>query len=161
VKFLPPLTLVFLATTALGIRAQSAQIDVYSTEQLAAMTRNAGTRPGATPALSSEILKHYPNHYSMFVVRHEDGQSEWHASYADFFFIVEGSAKLCTGGTMLGEKETAPGERRGASLKEDNCVLLKAGDIAHVPATIPHQVRVPSGQTFSYFVVKASEAPDK
>jgi len=149
------LTVLFVCSS-LSVHAQSTRVDIYSAQQLAAY-RPAGAKTSPQAAVSTEILQHYPNHYTMYVVRHGDGQSEWHRSMADAFFVLEGKAQLCSGGTMQGTKETAPGERRGSGIDSAICVPVKTGDVVHIPAGVPHQVRMTSGETLTYFVVKISE----
>jgi len=141
---------------ACNVHAQSTRVDVYTAAQLTA-DHPAEAQVGPPAAVSTNILEHYPNHYTMYVVRHGDGQSEWHRNMADAFFVLEGKAQLCTGGSMEGDKETALGERRGTGLKGAKCVPLKPGDVVHIRASVPHQIRMTSGETFKYFVVKISE----
>ena len=149
------LTSLFICLS-LSVRAQSTRVDIYSAQQLSASSP-AGAKTTPQADVSTDILQHYPNHYTMYVVRHADGQSEWHRSMADAFFVLEGKAQLCSGGTMVGAKETAPGERRGSGISGASCVLVKTGDIVHIPASVPHQVRMTSGETLAYFVLKISE----
>lgn len=139
-----------------SIHAQSTRVDIYSAQQLATSSP-AGAKTSPQAAVSTDILQHYPNHYTMYIVRHGDGQSEWHRSMADVFFVLEGKAQLCSGGTMEGTKETGREERRGTGITGAICVPVKIGDVVHIPASVPHQVRMTSGETFTYFVVKISE----
>jgi mannose-6-phosphate isomerase-like protein (cupin superfamily) len=129
---------------------QTARVDVYTAEQMRA----------SPAALPQGILQRYPNHYTMLITRHEDGQSELHAHIADVFFVVEGEAALWTGGTMESGKATDPGELRGSGLKGATSVSLKRGDVVHIPANVPHQLRLTRGTTFTYFVVKVAEQGD-
>ncbi len=132
--------------------AQQPEVDSYTTEHLIARARQAGEVP-----LSSEVLKKYSNHYTMLVSRHADGQSEFHEHYADVLIILDGGGQLVTGGTMQGDKETAPGERRGQGILGGSTTTLKTGDIVHIPAGVPHQVRVTPNGSIVYFVVKSDE----
>jgi quercetin dioxygenase-like cupin family protein len=36
-------------------------------------------------------------------------------------------------------------------------MTLNPGDVVHIPATVPHQMLVPDGSTFIYFVIKVKE----
>jgi hypothetical protein len=58
------------------------------------------------------------------------------------------------GGEVEDGKTTAPGEIRGPSIKGGARHALSPGDIVHIPARTPHQVLVPSGGRFTYFVIK-------
>ena len=136
--------------------AQADKVDLYSAEQLTHST-SANSAAPATGALVQGILKGYPQHYTMLIVRHEDGQSELHEHTADVFFVVEGKAQLWTGGSMTAAKETEPGEKRGSGLSGASLISIKKGDIVHIPANLPHQLRLPTHGSFTYFVVKVEE----
>ena len=106
---------------------------------------------------ASETLREYPQHATMLSFRARDGVAELHENFADLFCVLDGSATLVTGGTVVDPRQAGPGEIRGASLEGGTRRLLKAGDIAHVPAGVPHQMLVPGDKTFTSFVVKIDE----
>lgn len=141
----------FIAVTASS--AQTSKIDVYTAEQLTALSTKTALKPGETPG----VLERYPNHYTMLITRRENGQSELHEHVADVFFVTDGSAQLWTGGSMQNDKVTESGEHRGSGLFGATVVSLKRGDLVHIPANVPHQLRLAPGDTFTYFVVKVYE----
>ena len=106
---------------------------------------------------ASETLKEYPRHATMLSVRERDGIAEQHERFADLFIVLEGRATLITGGTVSGAQTVAPGEIRGTSVEGGKRIELRPGDIAHVPAGVPHQMLVPGDITFTAFVVKIEE----
>ena len=106
---------------------------------------------------ASAKLNEYPNHYTMIALRHKDGGAEIHENFADFFLVVQGSATLVTGGTVEDGKEVSPGEIRGTFVRNGTSMTLNPGDVVHIPATVPHQMLVPEGSTFIYFVIKVKE----
>ena len=106
---------------------------------------------------ASETLKEYPRHFTMLSFRSRDGVAELHESFADLFVVLEGRATLVTGGTMTGAESVGPGETRGSSIEGGSRQELRAGDMAHVPAGLPHQMLVPSDKTFTAFVMKIQE----
>ena len=55
---------------------------------------------------------------------------------------------------MPGATTTAPGELRGAAVKGGERRPLGPGDVVAHPGRIPHQLLVPAGKEFTYFVVK-------
>ena len=65
-----------------------------------------------------------------------------------------GEADLLLGGEAVGAKTTAPNELRGGEIKGGETVHLRPGDVIHIPAGIPHQLLMPKGHDFTYFVVK-------
>ncbi len=138
---------------------QSTHVDVYSSGQLTSQSQHLRDTPGFSSGVAGQTLEHYPNHYTMLIVRGKDGEAELHQKIADVFFVVSGKATLWTGGTMQNSRNTEPGEERGSGLTSASSVPLKTGDIVHIPANVPHQLRVAPGDSFTYFVVKVSELP--
>jgi mannose-6-phosphate isomerase-like protein (cupin superfamily) len=106
---------------------------------------------------ASETLKEYPRHATMLSVRGRDGIAEQHERFADLFIVLDGRATLITGGTVAGAHAVAPGEIRGTAVEGGKRIELRPGDLAHVPAGVPHQMLVPGDNTFTAFVVKIEE----
>jgi len=95
----------------------------------------------------------------MLAYRNQSGGAEVHARFADVFLIESGSATLETGGTVVDPKvDDATGETRGAALANSRAQQLHAGDIVHIPAGVPHRMRLEPGATVLYFVVKVQES---
>lgn len=85
--------------------------------------------------------------------REKGGQVEVHDKETDVFYIVDGSATLITGGTMVGGKKTKPGQMLGTSINGGQTHQLSKGDVIVIPAGTPHWFKeVP--QSVSYYVVK-------
>jgi len=85
--------------------------------------------------------------------RAEAGQVEVHDKETDVMYVVEGSATIVTGGTVIGGRTTAPGQVRGQSIQGGETQHVTKGDVMVIPAGIPHWFKeVPS--TVSYYVVK-------
>jgi mannose-6-phosphate isomerase-like protein (cupin superfamily) len=106
---------------------------------------------------ASETLKEYPQHATMLSVRGRNGIAEQHEHFADLFIVLDGRATLITGGTVAGAHVIGPGEIRGTAVEGGTRLELRAGDLAHVPAGVPHQMLVPGDKTFTAFVVKIRE----
>jgi uncharacterized RmlC-like cupin family protein len=90
--------------------------------------------------------------------RSSDGGAEFHEKFADLFYVLDGAATLLTGGTIIGNLEIDCGEFRGVSIEGGTRQELRSGDVAHVPAGVPHQMLVAAGRSISCFVVKIREA---
>jgi mannose-6-phosphate isomerase-like protein (cupin superfamily) len=103
---------------------------------------------------ASQQLEKFGDHYTMLAHREGDGSVELHETEADIFVVESGAATLIVGGEMVGGKTTAPNEVRGTSITNGVEHKLGAGDIVHIPAKTPHQVKVAGGKPFSYFVIK-------
>ena len=108
---------------------------------------------------ASEMLKEYPQHFTMLSFRSRNGEAEVHERFADVFYVLEGRATLVTGGTVAGARTVGPGEMRGDAIEGGARQELRAGDVAHVPAGLPHQMLVAAEQTFTSFVIKIQEIP--
>jgi mannose-6-phosphate isomerase-like protein (cupin superfamily) len=108
---------------------------------------------------ASETLNEFPRHCAMLLFRSRDGGAEAHENFADVFYVLDGRAMLVTGGTIADASRIAPGEIRGGSVEGGARQELRAGDVAHVPAGVPHQMLVSGEQTISCLVVKIQENP--
>ena len=114
---------------------------------------------GASEGSASEILKEYPQHAIHLLVRSRDGGAELHERFADLFFVIDGRASLLTGGTISEAKTVAPGEIRGAAIRGGTQQELRAGDLAHVPAGLPHQMLVSGDKFVTCLVLKIGQDP--
>ena len=106
---------------------------------------------------ASETLEKYPHHYTMLAFRQHSGGGELHQNFADIFYILDGRASVLTGGSLVDEKTSGPGEMRGKSVEGGSRQELKAGDVVHIPAGMPHQMLVAEGESITYYVVKVEE----
>jgi mannose-6-phosphate isomerase-like protein (cupin superfamily) len=81
------------------------------------------------------------------------GEVEVHEKTNHVFIIVEGEATFVTGGTLVGVRETAPGQRRAPSVQGGEAHHLSKGDVITIPAKTPHWFKeVPTG-TIAYYAV--------
>ncbi len=106
---------------------------------------------------AGETLKEFPRHCAMLSFRSRDGQAEVHENFADVFYVLEGRTTLVTGGTVADATNTGPGETRGSAVVGGARQELRSGDVAHVPAGLPHQMLVANGQTVTCLVMKVQE----
>jgi mannose-6-phosphate isomerase-like protein (cupin superfamily) len=106
---------------------------------------------------AGETLRKFPRHSTILSFRCADGEAEIHENFADVFFMLDGQTTLVTGGTIVGSTNTAPGEIRGTAVAGGTGQELKAGDVAHVPAGLPHQMLVAEGKTVTCLVMKVQE----
>jgi uncharacterized RmlC-like cupin family protein len=108
---------------------------------------------------ASETLKEYPQHCAMLSVRSRSGEAELHENFADVFYVLDGRAVLVTGGTVVNARSVGPGEMRGSSVEGGARQELRAGDVAHVPAGVPHQMLIDGDKTVTCLVMKIQEKP--
>ena len=106
---------------------------------------------------ASETLQEYPRHSVMLSVRLRSGVAELHEHFADLFFVLEGRATLVTGGSVEKAQTVAPGEIRGSAVVGGKSQELRAGDAAHVPAGVPHQMLLAAESQLTCIVLKVQE----
>lgn len=144
---------------AMGAQAQTMKSDHWSKAQLLERAKQLRVLAAKGDGSASETLEKYPHHYTMLAFRQSSGGGELHQNFADIFFIVDGHATVVTGGKIVDEKSTGPGEIRGKSVEGGTRQEVRAGDVVHIPAGMPHQTIVSDGDTVTYFVVKVEESP--
>lgn len=137
--------------------AQTPVAERLTQSQMIEQAQQLSAKAQGPSGTASARLSEYPDHYTMIALRHKDGGAEIHENFADFFLVVQGHATLVTGGSVEGGKEVSPGEFRGGTLRNGTSMTLNPGDVVHIPATVPHQMLVPDGSTFIYFVIKVKE----
>jgi mannose-6-phosphate isomerase-like protein (cupin superfamily) len=81
------------------------------------------------------------------------GEVEVHEKTNHVFIIVEGEATFVTGGTLVGAKDTAPGQRRASSVQGGETRLLTKGDVITVPAKTPHWFKDVPTKTVAYYAI--------
>lgn len=95
-------------------------------------------------------------HYQVHAARRaEPGPAEVHATDTDIFYVLEGSATVVTGGTVVGATMASLGETRGTRIEGGRAQPLAKGDVLVIPAGTPHQLQAVDG-TLRYFVVKVT-----
>ncbi len=107
---------------------------------------------------SSETLRIYPQHAVMLSFKSRDSDAELHEGHAFLFVVLAGAATLLTGGTLTRPRKVGPGEMHGDGIEGGVRQELKQGEIAHVPAGIPHQWLVAGEKSVACFVVKIQGA---
>jgi mannose-6-phosphate isomerase-like protein (cupin superfamily) len=106
---------------------------------------------------SGSTLGDYTSHQLKLSVRTSSGGAEVHAHYDDVFVVTQGQATLITGGTVVDPKTDADGETKGPSIHDGNTQIISVGDVVHIPAGTPHQLKIAQGTLFSTIVVKVKE----
>jgi mannose-6-phosphate isomerase-like protein (cupin superfamily) len=148
------LTLLFLAV--LPLRAGDPQgFACWTSETLKGFEQKLAPKIDSK-MVANEQLGNYGKHSLMVIHREGSGEAEIHKSVVDIFVIQSGRATLLVGGTVIGAKDTGPGEIRGTAIDGAEKRQLAAGDIVHIPAGMPHQVTVEKNQQLTYVIVKVS-----
>jgi mannose-6-phosphate isomerase-like protein (cupin superfamily) len=147
-----------LVVSALGAQAQTMQSDHWSKAQLLERAKHLQEQAAKGDGSASETLEKYPHHYTMLAFRQKSGGGELHQNFADMFVILDGHATVVTGGSVVDQKTVSEGEIRGKSVEGGTRQEVRAGDVVHIPAGMPHQTLVADGDTVTYFVVKAEQS---
>ena len=106
---------------------------------------------------SGSTLGDYGMHALKLSVRSTSGGAEIHAHFDDVMVVLDGSATLIAGGTVIGARTDTHGETKGKEIVNGVKRTIRKGDILHIPAGTPHQLILPKGGQFSAFVVKVRE----
>jgi mannose-6-phosphate isomerase-like protein (cupin superfamily) len=123
----------------------------------------AATIKNSDKELSSKIddqkfawlsLATYENHLMGISHREGDGSAELHETQVDILIVESGEATLIVGGAMVAPKTVKPHEVRGTSINGGETKQLAVGDVVHIPANVPHQLKIASGTRFNYLVIK-------
>jgi mannose-6-phosphate isomerase-like protein (cupin superfamily) len=81
------------------------------------------------------------------------GEVEVHEKTNHVFIIVEGEATFVTGGTLVGARDTAPGQRRAQNVQGGEVHHLTKGDVITIPAKTPHWFKEVPTKTIAYYAV--------
>jgi mannose-6-phosphate isomerase-like protein (cupin superfamily) len=135
---------IFLAITTLltmALLLSAADMTYVSHDKVAAALAKSG------PLVTASDLLVQGSH------RTGPGKVEVHDKETDVFYVTDGEATFMTGGTIVGDQVTKPGQHLGTDLKGGTAHHLVKGDVIVIPAGMPHWFKeVP--KSVSYFVVK-------
>ena len=85
--------------------------------------------------------------------KRENDLFEVHDTSDDIYYVLEGTATLILGGTLVEPNEISAGEWRSKSASGGQEVSIQKGDLIVVPRGTPHQ-RTVSGKGFSMILIK-------
>jgi glc operon protein GlcG len=100
--------------------------------------------------LDGEGGRNYMVHTSR---REAPGMVEVHTRDTDILYVIQGSATIVTGGTMIDGKPIAVDEIRGKEITGGETRSLQPGDVMIIPNGLPHWFKEVRGP-FLYYVVK-------
>ena len=147
---------VLLVTAATAFSADPAGLHIWKASTMAAQGKEMAKKVDAHKVASAPLASVGNRTFSL-AHREGSGQVEWHEKQADILVIEAGTVTVVYGGTIVNEKTTAPGEKRGDSIKGGQEATLTVGDVIHIPSKTPHQMKVAPGQSLTYFVTKVVE----
>ena len=130
--------------------------DIFKAEDLARLPAELAALVGANGmGVKPNVIKE--GGYFAHIVHREAGPgfAEMHDAWSDVYVVIDGQATLITGGTLVGRRDTGPGEYQAEGIDGGNRQVIGKGDIVHIPPGIPHHVLVEAGNTITYFLLKA------
>lgn len=83
---------------------------------------------------------------------------EIHDSSDDIYYVLDGTATLLLGGSLVEPNEIGPGEWRAKSSTGGQSYTIKKGDVVIVPRGTAHQ-RTVTGKGFSMILIKVFDKP--
>jgi mannose-6-phosphate isomerase-like protein (cupin superfamily) len=105
----------------------------------------------STMAKGGQII----NDHGLIVIaqRRGAGEVEVHEKTNHVFIIVEGEATFVTGGTLVGAKDTAPGQKRAPNVQGGEVHHLTKGDVITIPAKTPHWFKEVPSKSIAYYAI--------
>jgi mannose-6-phosphate isomerase-like protein (cupin superfamily) len=90
----------------------------------------------------------------MLLRRTAAGAVEEHSRWDDVLIVRSGRGVVELGPRTVGARVAAPGELRGGTLVEARRLVLRTGDVARIPAGVPHAFHPEGAEPWEVLVVK-------
>jgi uncharacterized RmlC-like cupin family protein len=105
---------------------------------------------------ATQTLEDQGSNWIVLVVRAHTGEAEFHRDWSDEILVRSGTMTVFYGGTMSEEHAfgSRVGEFHSATMDGGTAQVLHAGDLMHIPASVPHWVKIAPGESASYLVFK-------
>lgn len=155
--------IVTVAALAAAAAAQTRQpstpkspIVIKSKQQVADIQKSLEKKPGNT---NEDVVAASGKQTRVAVFHDEkrvDDLNEVHDGSDDVYYVLDGTATLQLGGSLVDPKETSPGEWRAKTAVGGQRYVIKKGDLIFVPRGTPHQ-RTVTGKGFSMILIKIFE----
>lgn len=151
-----PLLAAVIATSS-ALTAQSVPFAVHTTAELDQIQARLKSEAEKSPTgESGQVLDDQGSHWLIMVYRARTGEAELHNEWADEIFVRNGTLTVVYGGTMSPQHPFGkrPGEFHSATMEGGQTQVLQTGEWMHIPAGVPHWIKLTPGQTSTYLVVK-------
>jgi mannose-6-phosphate isomerase-like protein (cupin superfamily) len=126
----------------------TAKTQLFSAAQLKALVAHPVGGIAANQFLNG------PGSNVYIILRDAPAEAEVHMAFNDIYVVKSGHAKITIGGTVTGNRETAPTEWRGGDISGGTDYSLAPGDVLFIPAGVPHKTMVSSKDALTYVLVK-------
>lgn len=154
---------VLLAAITMGsvlCAAQGPAVSVNMAGQVRALESSLREQAESGNGTASAYLAQYPRYYAQLIVRTKSGEVEIHQQFDELMIILDGDAKVMTGGSPESPHSIRPGELRSSSAPGATPIAMAKGNVIHLLAGTPHQVIVLAGGFIAYIDVKVAHAKE-
>jgi mannose-6-phosphate isomerase-like protein (cupin superfamily) len=110
----------------------------------------------ARGSTSGHMLRSHGSYQYLQIRRARSGVPEVHDRWTDVTMVQAGRASLLSGGSVSGSHVEAPGEHRGGTITGGTSRPVGPGDLMIIPAGIPHQYVIATGDSLRYLTVKVA-----
>ncbi len=131
------LTVFSAAAVAQQGAAQAVKTYSSSSDVAALQAKAKSDRKGDAPIVVERILQ-LPPYNANLEYRAAVGPASIHEKEAEFFYVIDGSATLVTGGKLLNESRTNAENLTGSGLEGGTPRNVAKGDFIVVPENTPH-----------------------
>jgi mannose-6-phosphate isomerase-like protein (cupin superfamily) len=135
-----PMILAVMASTVIAVAQQppASEPKTYSSAaDVAALLAQARAARKDQPIVSERILQLAPYNANL-EYRASVGPAAVHETEAEFFYVIEGSATMITGGKLVNEKRTDAANLNGTAIEGGTSRAVGKGDFIVVPEKTPH-----------------------
>ena len=108
----------------------------------------------AETQVSGQTLEDHNDHLIAVLYLQEDGPAELHQSQSEILIVQSGEATLVIGGAILKPDVVKPLEIQGTSISGGGETQLRQGDIVHISANVPHQLKLGTGKRLIYTTIR-------
>ncbi|MDQ6635601.1 MAG: cupin domain-containing protein [Gemmatimonadota bacterium] len=134
--------------------SSNGEVEYHTAAELA----RVGDSLARTPS-SGHVLRSHGSFQYLQIRRANSGVPEVHDRWTDVTVVQAGRASLLSGGKVSGSHLETAGEHRGGSIAGGTSRPVGAGDLMIIPAGIPHQYVIASGDSLRYLTVKVLATP--
>jgi mannose-6-phosphate isomerase-like protein (cupin superfamily) len=130
-----------LATSAFAQQAAQtppAPKTFTSSAEITAMIAKAKSEHKEGQALIAQRLLQLQPYTANLEYRESVGPAAVHEKEAEFFYVVDGSATIVTGGKLVNESRTNPTNLTGTAIEGGISQDVAKGDVIFVPENTPH-----------------------
>ena len=110
----------------------------------------------ARGSTSGHMLGSRSGYQYLQIRRAKSGVPEVHDRWTDVTIVQAGRASLLSGGRVSGSHVETAGEHRGGTITGGTSRPVGPGDLMIIPAGIPHQYVIATGDSLRYLTVKVA-----